>query len=136
VTLPNPWDRLKAGQLWQGGDWLFATPTGGPLNPRTDYTEWKRLLAAAGIRDGRLHDARHTAATALLLLGVSERAVMGLMGWSNTAMASRYQHMTAAIRRDVAARIGSLFWVGDAAPEARTPDSGRDGNPTDQASVD
>jgi integrase len=34
------------------------------------------LLAAAGVRDGRLHDARHTAATVLLLLGVPERAVM------------------------------------------------------------
>ena len=37
----------------------------------------------AGIRDGRLHDARHTAATVLPLLGVSERTMMGLMGWSN-----------------------------------------------------
>jgi integrase len=40
----------------------------------------------------RLHDARHTAATVLLLLGVAERTVMGVMGWSNTAMAARYQH--------------------------------------------
>ena len=68
------------------------------------------LLAAAGVRDGRLHDARHTAATVLLLLGVPERAVMGVMGWSNTAMAARYQHITAAIRRDVAHRVGGLLW--------------------------
>ncbi len=40
------------------------------------------LLTAAGVRDGRLHDARQTAATVLLLLGVPERTVMGLMGWS------------------------------------------------------
>lgn len=62
---------------------MFTTPTGGPLNHRTDYDEWKRLLVQAGVRDGRLHDARHTAATVLLLLGVPERAVMSLMGWSN-----------------------------------------------------
>ncbi len=61
-----------------------------------------RLLIRAGVRDGRLHGARHTAATVLLLLGVPERAVMGVMGWSNTAMAARYRHLTAAIQRDIA----------------------------------
>jgi integrase len=43
-------DRANAAQLWQGGDWLFATPTGGPVNPRIDYDEWKRLLRLAGLR--------------------------------------------------------------------------------------
>ena len=59
---------------------------------------------------GRLHDARHTAARVLLLLGVPERAVMGVMGWSNTAMAARYQHVTATIQRDIATRVGGLIW--------------------------
>jgi integrase len=62
------------------------------------------------VRDGRLHDARHTAATVLLLLGVPERAVMGIMGWSHTAMAARYQHATSAIQRDIALRVGGLIW--------------------------
>ncbi len=35
---------------------------------------------------------------------------MGVMGWSNTAMAARYQHITTAVRRDVAERIGGLLW--------------------------
>jgi integrase len=38
------------------------------------------------VRESRLHDARHTAATMLLALGVPERAAMGIMGWSSTAM--------------------------------------------------
>ena len=103
-------EREAAAQLWTDGGWLFATPTGDPLNPRTDYDEWKRLLARAGVRDGRLHDARHAAATVLLLLGIPERAVMGIMGWSNTAMAARYQHVTGAIQRDVADRVDGLIW--------------------------
>jgi integrase len=103
-------ERATAAQLWRDDGWLFATPTGGPLNPRTDWTDWKKLLVAAGVRDGRLHDARHTAATVLLLLGVPERAVMGVMGWSNTAMAARYQHVTATIQRDIATRVGGLIW--------------------------
>ena len=91
---------------------MFATPTGRSVNPRTDWTEWKALLATAGVRDGRLHDARHTAATVLLLLGVPERAVMGIMGWSNRAMVARYQHMTAVVQRDIVNRVGGLIWQG------------------------
>lgn len=103
-------ERLSARQLWEDGDWLFATETGAPINPRTDWDEWKRLLKAAGIRDGRLHDARHTAATVLLLLGVSERTIMGIMGWSNPAMARRYAHMVDPIRHETASRIDGLLW--------------------------
>ena len=44
--------------------------------------EWKALLTDAGVRDARLHDARHTAATVLLLLGVPSATVMEIMGWS------------------------------------------------------
>lgn len=104
---------LDAQHLRHDGGWLFATPTGDPVNPRTDYTEWKRLLAAAGLRDGRLHDARHTAAAVLLILGVAERAVMGIMGWSNSSMAARYQHLTAQVCHDIAKRIGGLLWSSD-----------------------
>jgi len=53
---------------------------------------------------------------------------MGVMGWSNTAMAARYQHITATIRRDVAQRVGGLLWepTGDPSPEPPDgdPDAG------------
>jgi integrase len=106
-------ERVAARQLWEDGGWVFASEIGRPLNPNTDYHQWKALLSAAGVRDGRLHDARHTAATVLLLLGVPERAVMGIMGWSTTAMAARYQHITNAVRTDIAARVGGLLWADD-----------------------
>jgi len=104
-------ERLRAGQLWQDGDWLFATEIGASINPRTDWSHWKQLLEDGGVRDGRLHDARHTAATVLLLLGVNERTMMGVMGWSNPAMTQRYAHMVEAIRKDVAERVGGLLWT-------------------------
>jgi integrase len=103
-------ERTAARQLWQEGGWVFATETGLPLIPRTDWDRWKELLKSAGIRDGRLHDARHTAATVLLILGVNERAVMGIMGWSSTSMVARYQHMIDPIRTDIAKQVGGLIW--------------------------
>ena len=82
-------------------------------HPDSDYHRWKALLKEAGVRDGRLHDARHTVATVLLVLAVPERTVMGIMGWSSTAMAARYQHVTDPIRRKVADQVGGLLWAGE-----------------------
>jgi integrase len=71
-----------------------------------------------------LHDARHTAATVLLILGVPERAVMGIMGWASTSMAARYQHITDPIRADIARRVGELIWTSDGENDGLNRDSG------------
>jgi integrase len=72
-------EREHAGNLWQDGGWIFTNLRGGPVHPRVDHDAWKALLKTAKVRDARLHDARHTAATMLLLLGVPTRAVMDVM---------------------------------------------------------
>jgi integrase len=104
-------EREHAGTEWREGGWMFAQPTGKPIDPRRDQYEWKALLEEAGVREARLHDARHTAATTLLLLGVPERAVMDVMGWSNSAMVKRYAHVTARLRRDIADRLNAFLWA-------------------------
>lgn len=104
---------MEARQLWRDGGYVFTKPDGRPLIPNTDYREWKALLARAGLREARLHDARHTAATVLLILGVPTPTAMAIMGWSSASMATRYQHMSDAIRSDVAARVGGLLWETD-----------------------
>jgi hypothetical protein len=48
-----------------------------------------------------------------VLLGIPERAVMDMMGWSNGAMAKRYQHVTAVLRQDIASRLGGFLWGGN-----------------------
>jgi len=106
-------EREHAGSLWEDGGWMFAQSNGRPIDQTMDRTEWKRLLADAGVRDARLHDARHTAATVLLLLGIPERAVMDMMGWSNGAMAKRYQHVTAVLRQDIASHLGGFLRGGN-----------------------
>ena len=103
-------ERIRAGSLWQDGGWVFTTLFGRPIAPNSDYHEWRALLERAGVRHARLHDARHTAATVLLVLGVPERTVMSIMGWSSTSMAARYQHVTDPIRREVANRVGGLLF--------------------------
>ena len=63
------------------------------------------------VRDARLHDARHTAATAMLVLGIDARTVMGLLGWSQLSLTQRYQHLVPELAADAAARIADSIWT-------------------------
>ena len=102
--------RPALAQLWQEGGWVFTQPTGKPVDPRADHDAWKELLKEAKVRDARLHDARHTAATMLLVLGVPTRAVMEVMGWSQMAMTTRYQHLAPELIEGIAEQVAGLLW--------------------------
>ncbi|WP_037076458.1 tyrosine-type recombinase/integrase [Pseudonocardia spinosispora] len=102
--------REETGDLWRDEGWVFTNYRGQVVHPRTDHNEWKELLKAAGVRDARLHDARHTAATMLLVLGVPSRAVMDVMGWSQIAMTTRYQHITSELTVSIADQVGGHYW--------------------------
>lgn len=110
-------DRLRAGSKWQTTNLVFAGPLGEPLDSRRDWADWKDLLRAAGLKPARVHAARHTAATLLLVQGVDRRVVMGLLGWSNESMLKRYQHVVAELREEAAKRVGVLLW-GDSSSSA------------------
>jgi integrase len=103
-------EREHAANLWQEGGWVFAQTNGKPLDPSKDSATWHQLLKAAGVRRARLHDARHTAATMLLVLNVPTRAVMEVMGWSQASMTTRYQHVPAQILEGIANQMGGLLW--------------------------
>ncbi|MFF4371568.1 tyrosine-type recombinase/integrase [Streptomyces sp. NPDC001594] len=106
-------EREAAGADWEGSGYVFASPTGGPLIPNTDYHRWKQLLKDAGVRDGRLHDARHTAATVLLLLGVPDVVVDAIMGWEPggaARMRARYMHVTGPLLKRAASQVGEALW--------------------------
>ncbi|WP_329315768.1 tyrosine-type recombinase/integrase [Streptomyces sp. NBC_01262] len=106
-------ERATARDLWTDNGYVFTSPTGEALNPNTDYHNWKKLLKSAGVRDGRLHDARHTAGTVLLILGVADVVVDAIMGWEpgkSARMRRRYQHLTGRVLRDTADKVGGLLW--------------------------
>ncbi|MER7985687.1 tyrosine-type recombinase/integrase [Streptomyces noursei] len=108
-------DRRLARDLWDEKGHVLTSPTGQPLNPNTDYRRWKDLLKAANVRDGRVHDARHTAATVLQILGIPDAVVDAIMGWEpgkSARMRRRYQHLTGPILKDTANKFGGLLWSG------------------------
>jgi integrase len=104
-------ERVTAGPLWQDNDLVFAQANGKPIERKSDWRAWKDLLAKAGVREVRLHDGRHTAATLLLSEGVHPRVVMEVLGHSQMRTTTdTYSHVMPALGRDAADRMGSALW--------------------------
>ncbi|GAA1920063.1 tyrosine-type recombinase/integrase [Streptantibioticus ferralitis] len=68
------------------------------------------MLQAAGVRDARVHDRRHTSATLLLEYGVDVRVVMEILGHSGLRVTTRYTHIAAPLAQDAARRMGQALW--------------------------
>ena len=102
--------RLAAGPAWGDWDLVFCTPAGGPINTHDDWEDWRELLAEAGVRAARVHDARHTAATLLLEQGIGIRVVQQILGHSQLSQTQRYTHVTAQLSQDAADRMAAALW--------------------------
>jgi integrase len=103
-------ERLAAGETWEDWDLVFCSPTGAPLDPRDDWEDWRALLSAAQVREARVHDARHTAATLLLAQGVHIRVVQQILGHSQLSQTQRYAHVTDELVKHAADQMGDALW--------------------------
>ena len=103
-------EREAAGESWEDWGLCFPNSLGKPMEPRDDWADWKWLCKAAAVRDARLHDARHTAATLLLEQGVDIRVVQEILGHSTLNVTLRYTHVTSRLAREAADRMGNTLW--------------------------
>jgi integrase len=105
-------ERGLAAELWAPtiDDLVFTTPTGTPVDHRNDYRRWKALLAKAGVRDVRLHDARHTTITLLAQAGVSRGTIAMIVGHDDPAFTERvYTHIDIDAARQATQALESIF---------------------------
>jgi integrase len=102
--------RIHAGSEWRESGLVFTTVTGRPIDPRDHSLHWTAFLEGAGVRPARLHDARHTAATLLLVQGVDQRVVMDMLGWTSPTMTARYQHVVPELVEEANRRMSELLW--------------------------
>ncbi|WP_081904064.1 tyrosine-type recombinase/integrase [Microbispora rosea] len=106
-------ERAEAGQLWEDHDLLFPTRRGRPMERSEDYKMWKALLRQAGVREARLHDARHTAGTLLVEQGVHIRVVQEILGHARVTTTERYTHIASPQVKDASERMGAALWGED-----------------------
>ncbi|MEY9840867.1 tyrosine-type recombinase/integrase [Streptacidiphilus sp. EB103A] len=103
-------ERMVAGELWKEHDLVFAQADGKLIDPRAGWEEWKDILAAAGLRDARVHDSRHTAGTLMIEFGISPRVVMEILGHSSMRMMTHYTHAASPLAADAASKMGDALW--------------------------
>lgn len=83
---------------------------------------WQAIIKAAGITGLRIHDLRHSFASAAISGGASLPLVGSLLGHASPATTNRYAHMFNDPQRAVVERIGKLVEdAGKASPENVTP---------------
>ncbi|WP_283139821.1 tyrosine-type recombinase/integrase [Rhizohabitans arisaemae] len=106
-------EREAAGEKWNDWDLVWCTAYGNPIDPGDDWDEWKTILELAEVeKDARVHDARHTAATLLLELGVDIRVIQAILGHSQLTTTKRYTHVTETLAVEAAARMGRALLDG------------------------
>jgi integrase len=94
VPLSEAACRLLAEMRAQADDdaeWIFPG-RGGGHRPHINEA-WIRLRKAAGVPDARLHDLRHTYATALASSGLSLPVIGALLGHTTAQTTLRYSHL-------------------------------------------
>lgn len=103
--------RLAAGDQWRDHGLVFCQPNGRPIDPKRDWKDWKALLRSGEVRDARVHDARHTAATLLLQQGVAARVAMEVLGHSQIGLTlGTYTHVVPELAHEAADRMGTALW--------------------------
>ncbi|MFG3639124.1 tyrosine-type recombinase/integrase [Micromonospora sp. NPDC047762] len=108
-------EKEAAAEWWQDGDYVFAQNDGRPLDPRQDYQAWVDLLAAAGVKKVRLHDARHTAATLMVAQGVDLQVVKVILGHTDIRTTQGYAKVVDELTREATDRMGTLLMGDDVA---------------------
>jgi integrase len=96
-------ERMKAGSLWQEGNFIFAQENGLPLDPSTPYHLFKKTAKRLGLRSESLHSIRHLHATELLNSGAGVHLVKDRLGHSDISTTLRiYAHIRPEQKQEVA----------------------------------
>jgi integrase len=74
-------------------EWVFQQPSGLPGPYEGFDAHWYTALEAAGIRDFRFHDLRHTTASYLASQGASLLEIADTLGHRTLQMVKRYSHL-------------------------------------------
>lgn len=104
-------ERLAAGPVWVDTGLVFTREDGAGLDPAWVTKTFHRLSDRAGLPRIRLHDVRHSWATAALGAGVPLKVVSERLGHASVSItADTYQHVVDGMDRDAADRVAGLIF--------------------------
>ena len=113
-TLPLSADAISVLKMQKcrvgNSEWVFPSPTGGPMSPDSVLHMLQRVLKRAGLPRIRFHDLRHTFATMALQNGVDVKTVSSMLGhYSAGFTLDTYAHVTTDAQLKAAQTMGSIL---------------------------
>ena len=113
-TLPLSADAISVLMQQRGktgnSEWVFPSPTGGPMSPDSVLHMLQRVLKRAELPRIRFHDLRHTFATMALQNGVDVKTVSSMLGhYSAGFTLDTYAHVTTDAQLKAAQTMGSIL---------------------------
>ena len=113
-TLPLSADAISVLKMQKckvgNSEWVFPSPTGGPMSPDSVLHMLHRVLKRAGLPKVRFHDLRHTFATLALQNGVDIKTVSGMLGHFSAGFTlDTYAHVTTSAKREAAKTMGNIL---------------------------
>lgn len=98
----------KAGPLAAASEFLFANPkTGKPMS--SIHFLWDKARSQAGLKEVRMHDLRHSFASAMVNMGMTLYDVKEMLGHANIKTTERYAHLSRERLRTAAASVETYY---------------------------
>jgi integrase len=117
--------RLAVGPRWQDSGLVFTWPDGRAIHPQRFSNWFEQHTRAAGLPRIRLHDVRHSYATAALAAGVPAKVVSERLGHATIAITlDVYSHVIPGMDAQAANAVASLILDGSSPTERPGPKSG------------
>ena len=102
-------EKLALGSPHADSGYVACNEAGEPYTPGALTNMWHRLTAAAGVRQIRLHDARHSCGTALHLRGVPMAVIAKWLGHADASITAKiYAHSQDAELRAAGQTLGAV----------------------------
>jgi integrase len=103
-------ERLAVGERYQDEGYVFTMPDGSPIIPNRFSIWFRKHVKRLGLPKIRLHDTRHSYATAGLARGVPVKVMSVRLGHASTAITENlYQHVLPAMDREAADKIAAVI---------------------------
>jgi integrase len=105
--------RAAVGPAYKDSGLVFTHPDGSPIHPHL-FSEWfKRHVRVVGLPSIRLHDLRHSYATAALAAGIPAKVVSERLGHATIAITmDTYSHVLPGLDERAATTVARLILEG------------------------
>ena len=103
-------DSLAYGKGFQNHGFVVRQEDGSPMRPDSMTRKWRRFLNTHDLPKIRLHDLRHSNATALIQAGVNPRVVQQRLGHSDVNITlNTYTHVLPEMDMEAAQKLDSII---------------------------